>query len=149
MTEPYHYLESGLDTVWLRNGFTIRDDPQGRVVFFADLDGLHRAIGRDLVDGKRLLTGPEFRFLRLEMIKSQANLGRLIGVSVETIAHWETGKTRVDLSADKLLRLLYREKTDGNVKVERLLKRIADLDEDTADSKQMLFEETDGWDRAA
>jgi hypothetical protein len=45
MAEPYQYRESGLDDVWLVNGFTIRDDPAyGPLIFISDIDGLHRAI---------------------------------------------------------------------------------------------------------
>ena len=60
----YHYTESGLDTVWLASGFRIiaREDG-GESLIIEDIEGLHVAIGRGIVEKKKL-TGPEIRFLR-------------------------------------------------------------------------------------
>ena len=73
MSHKLLYGDSGLANVWLVNGFTFTDDLNyGRFVSFNDIDGLHRAICKSLIEGKRKLTDPEFRFLRHELGISQA-----------------------------------------------------------------------------
>lgn len=52
----YHYLESGLRSIWLKNGYAIKRDPDyGERVSIHDVDGLHRAIGRALANKPRLV----------------------------------------------------------------------------------------------
>jgi len=149
MTEPYHYRESGIDNVWLTNGFTIRDDPHyGPLVFFDDLEGLHKAIGRNLIEDTRNLTGREFRFLRHELGMSQAGLAWLLGVSEQAVARWEKGKTRLDPAADRVLRFLYRDKIGGRGGLDRMLEMIADLEERVG-TKRMFSQKADGWEQAA
>jgi len=61
--KPLHYTASGLDYVYLRNGFQVEEDPDyGRIVTIDAVDDLHRAIGLYVVEQPRGLTGPEFRF---------------------------------------------------------------------------------------
>ena len=40
----YHFIESGLPNIWLRNGYTEENSPYGPTVAFEDIFGLHRAI---------------------------------------------------------------------------------------------------------
>ena len=42
--EPHHYVNSGLDYVYLANGFTVHDTPYGSGVAIENADGLHHAI---------------------------------------------------------------------------------------------------------
>ena len=92
---PYHYKESGLQNVWLLNGYEAVKTSQGESVVIHDLEGLHTVIGEALCSKKRL-TGTEFRFLRKELELSQGGLGLLLGVSDQAIAKWEkTGKVQV------------------------------------------------------
>ena len=68
----YHYLESGLPYVWLEDGYTIEEDEvYGKLVSIEDVQGLHDAIGRFIIDERRTLIGAEFRFLRTELEWSQ------------------------------------------------------------------------------
>lgn len=124
----YHYRENGLDDVYLESGFRFVEDDRRRVVVIDDIDGLHRAIGRHLVEDTRRLTGAEFRFLRVELGLSQAALARLMDVSEQSVARWEKGQARVDPAADRLLRLLYAEKVGGAAQVGERLGRLAQLD---------------------
>lgn len=104
----YHYTQSGLDNVWLENGFLIMETPYGRSVAVDDVDGLHRAIGAALVEKPGTLTGKEFRFLRLELDLSQVRLGELLGTSSQSVARWEkTGNIPKDV--DFLVRHIYRQ----------------------------------------
>ena len=96
--------------VYLKNGFELVDSPYGKGVTIHGLEALHRAIGLALVASPAALVGSEFRFLRRELEFPQAGLARLLGCDEQSIARWEKGQCkRVDPSADRLLRMLYRE----------------------------------------
>ena len=96
----YHYLECGLDNVYLVNGFPWLDS----------IDELHVSIGKLLVQKAGSLDGAEIVFLRRELGLSQVKLGDRLGVSMETIRRWERGRSRVKPVHDILLRALYLER---------------------------------------
>jgi DNA-binding transcriptional regulator YiaG len=143
MKDCYHYQESGLRSVWLKNGYTIKRDPEyGELVSIHDVDGLHQAIGRALANKPRL-TGTEVRFLRKEMGLSQRGLGDLLGVGDQAVALWEKNG-RVPKTADRMLRLVYLEHVDGNTPIIATIRRINDLDERSSD--RIIAEDAkDGW----
>ena len=59
----YHYTDSGLDNVWLEDGYTIENDPDyGEIISIEQVQDLHRFLGRMLVALPRPLNGAEFRF---------------------------------------------------------------------------------------
>jgi putative zinc finger/helix-turn-helix YgiT family protein len=135
--ESYHYTESGLDNVFLGNGFRYNDAGGRRRVVIKDIDGLHKAIGRTLVDRKESLTGKEVRFLRHELLMSQSVLAKLLGVTEQTVHRWEKGKTDIPKAAEKLLRLMYmrRNAPDGGGpaetrSIDAILRTFADLEDD-------------------
>ena len=101
-SELHHYRECGLDNIFLLNGFTVRETRHGRAVSIEDIDGLHRAIGTHLAKEKRMLTGAELRFLRVELGLSQKLLGMLLGKTAQTVARWEKGQSRIDGTADRM-----------------------------------------------
>lgn len=140
MATPYHYTESGLDNIWLASGFEYVDRPSGRHVKIRDVEGLHRAIGEILVSKKKNLTGKEFRFLRKEMLMTQAFLAKLLQVTEQTINRWETGKTEIPGTAQSTVRLLYSEQMAGDsehgVKLREALQELADL-EDAIDGQKL------------
>lgn len=113
----YHYRESGLDNVWLLNGYERHKTSEGPAVSFKNIDGLHDTIARTLVRNTSRLTAKEFRFLRTELDLSQKALGDIIGASEQAIARWERGITQVPAAEDRLLRALYRERADGNARL--------------------------------
>lgn len=89
---PLHYTASGLDYVYLLNGFTVEDDPDyGRITTIDNPDDLHAAIGLHIIQHPRPLTGPEFRFLRKQMGLKQRDLAPKFG-SVQTVANYEKEK---------------------------------------------------------
>jgi len=146
----YYYTECGLDNIYLSNGFKFMETSRGESVSIHDVDGLHRAIGLHLTISKKGLSKKEIRFLREEMLMSQSTLGKLLGVSEQSVHRWETGKTDIPRPSEFLLRLLYREHVDNqNGKISTLLKEIADL-EDEEESQPILFVETkQGWQSVA
>src|SRR5690606_6111594 len=87
--EPLHYTASGLDYVYLLNGFHVEEDSDyGRIVTIEAPDDLHRAIGMRVVGQERDLKGQEFRFLRKQMGLRQQDIADQIGVDVQTIANY-------------------------------------------------------------
>ena len=146
----YHYVECGLDNVYLSNGFKFMETSEGTAVSFHDIDGLHKAIGLHLVTHKKNLIYKEIRFLREEMLMSQSLLASLLGISEQAIHRWETGKTHIPKPSENLLRLLYRAQVSNqNDNISKLLKEIANL-EDKINKNTILFVDTkQGWQPAA
>jgi putative transcriptional regulator len=148
----YHYTESGLDNIWLENGFTLETHPNyGELVSIWNVQGLHLAIGRWLIGQPRRLTGAEFHFLRTEMDLSQRLLGQLLGVTDQAIAKWEKARQRpvANTSAERLLRLAYSNSI-GASEFASLLDRITKLDAEVAESEMHLTKSPEGgWAQAA
>jgi DNA-binding transcriptional regulator YiaG len=120
----HHYIESGLRNVWLANGFRRHATPYGSGVSIRDVDGLHKVIG-GAIARRPGLTGSQIRFLRKELELSQKALAALLGTSEQTVSLWER-RGRMPQASDRLLRLLYLERTEGNVKVQALIDRLID-----------------------
>ncbi len=131
----YQYIESGLDNVWLENGFTIEHHRNyGELISISDVRGLHQAIGRWLVAQPRPLVGAEFRFLRVELDMSQKTLGLLLGTTEQSIAKWEKARDKpvANKAAERLLRLAYINYLDGRPEFSTVMDRLTQLDADIA-----------------
>lgn len=139
----YHYRESGLRNVWLRNGYLEHQTSYGNGISIHDVRGLHQAIGRALIAKNGPLTGAEFRFLRGEMELSQAKLANLLGNDAQSIAIWEK-RGRAPKWADRFIRALYREHSEGNAKILEIVERLADTNIDEGEPEKLTFEEAAG-----
>ena len=127
--KDYHYTESGLDNVYLRNGFTIHKTPYGEGVSIQNTEGLHRAIGKLLVGKPAPLNGAELRFLRIELDLSQRGLAGILGTKEQNLRLWEKHRGKpIPGSSDRLLRGIYSEFIGSNVQLRKMLERLADLD---------------------
>lgn len=133
----YHYKDSGLDNVWLIDGYTIRPTPYGEAVAVEDVEGLNRTIAGLLIKKQGPLTGKEFKFLRKALKMSQRALGEVIGAEEQTIARWEREITPVPETPDRFLRATYVEYTEGKPAIRALVERLNALDEQ--EFIQMLF----------
>lgn len=143
------YKGCGLLNIFLSNGYQEIETPYGKSVSIDDLEGLHRAIGTEIVTREPTLSGLEFRFLRKELELSQDRLGNLLGRDAQTIALWEKEKSDLPKMADMLLRAIYSESYDGNVQIKDMIERLYELDRIERDERRFEFAETDeGW-RAA
>ena len=119
-----HYTACGLDNVWLANGFTAKETKYGRGVSVDDVDGLYRLLASNLVEKEGILTGKEFRFLRVHLGLTQQSLGRMLGeVSENAVSLWER-KDTVPAIYDHWLRMLVIAKFKGNTKVADAVQRI-------------------------
>jgi DNA-binding transcriptional regulator YiaG len=108
----YHYTMCGLDNVWLANGYTIRQTPYGEGVSITAAENLHEMLALQLANKDGSLTPKELRFLRVEMKLSQESLGKLLGVTENTVSLWERGRQKLPKMADMMVRLLYLRKGD-------------------------------------
>ena len=119
----YHYTESGLDNVWLANGYTVHETPYGKGVSVNDAEVLTNELANWLTRKPGRLTGKEFRFLRTLLCLSQASLAEMMGATEQSVSLWErTGK--VPKASDALLRMLILEKLNGDGKVSQVIDRI-------------------------
>ncbi len=106
--QTYHYVESGLDNVYLEN-IEVRvcescgaDAP--RIPRILDL---HATIGQALTAQTYPLSGAEARFLRKELGMKPKDWAAYLHVDVATLALWENGEQSMGLQTDLLMRLLY------------------------------------------
>lgn len=144
----YQYTESGLDNVWLENGYDLRTHAKyGEGITIADVRGLHEAIGRWIVDQPRSLTGAEFRFLRVELDMSQRRLGEIVGNTEQSIANWEKSRTRpvANKAAERLLRLAYKNYIDGKPEFSAVIDRLTQLDAVIAEMELHLSKSEVSW----
>lgn len=141
----YHYTDSGLDNVWLENGYTIHPTPYGEGVSIQDTEGLNRAIGQWLIALPKPLNGAELRFIRLEMELTQRDLAGILGSEEQSVRRWEKARGKsINGPADRLLRALYGEFINGDGSVRHMVERLAHLNQ--VEIAQIRFCETDtGW----
>ena len=141
----YQYKESGLRNVWLKNGYEVHKTPYGDGVSVHFAEDLHAQILTALAMKPGRLTGAELRFIRKEMELSQANLAGLIGVTAQTLALWEKSKGKITAPSERLLRLLVEDRLSGKVHVERLIKKLNELEIEHHDSKLVFLEKSKHW----
>jgi len=144
----YHYQECGLRNVWLVNGFDMHTTPYGDGVSIHDIEGLHRAIARGLVNKAAKLTGSELRFLRKEMGLSQAKLALILGNEDQTVALWEKRGTQPKI-ADRFVRALYREFVEGNAHIRDMIDLLVDADREDREERINFVQGSQGWKVAA
>jgi putative transcriptional regulator len=143
----YHYTESGLQNIWLSNGYASVKTKHGKGVSIHDVEGLHRVIGKALAR-KPKLTGSELRFVRKEMGMSQSALAALVGTSEQNVSLWER-RGAIPKTADRLVRLIYLEQIGNNPKVRELIDRLNDQDREQMLEKMTFSEQAGKWREAA
>lgn len=109
LAKPYHYLASGLDNIFLMNGVTEKMTDYGPMLHIENINGLHHAIGLHIIEKAEAMEGAEFRFLRKQMHLSQADLAKHLGVTDQTVANYEKGKSGKEGigPADAFMRTFY------------------------------------------
>jgi transcriptional regulator with XRE-family HTH domain len=132
LAEPYHYLASGLDNIFLLNGVTEENTDYGPMVHIENINGLHHAIGLHIVEKTGLMTGAEFRFLRKQLHLSQAELGRVMSVTDQTIANYEKEKSGIG-PAGALIRTLYLLDILPEETRVKMIRRLIDLQQKLPD----------------
>ena len=151
--EPYHYRMSGLDDIYLLNGFKRHEGAYGKGVSVENAEELHKEIGLFLIFNRKTLSQKEVRFLRKEMELTQGQLGKCLGVTSQTIARYEKGETEIPGPVDRLLRFLFAyhllPESERAKVLEEVMKAQERLDEiDETGSEPVYFGATDSgqWD---
>ncbi len=140
----YHYTESGLNNVYLINGFAKRKTPYGPVVVVENAKQLHKMIAIDLVSNKKFLTGPEFRFLRKELGMPQKQIASIIGYDVQTVARWEK-LGRVPKWADHAIRYIYTAYVTNST-MKSFVDRVQELEHERIRKRfNYRHDKTAGW----
>jgi DNA-binding transcriptional regulator YiaG len=127
----YHYIECGLDNIYLVNGFKITRTDEDEELFIHDIYGLHKAISNNLIFKKGLLKGKEIKFIRTMLDLSQKKLGALLGCRYQQILLWEKDENKISPPADRLLKIVlytYLYKEIDNGEIYNRINEIADLD---------------------
>lgn len=119
----YHFTESGLDNVWLENGYTTTSTAYGKATSVTAADELLRAIAEQLVRKPGRLTGKEFRYLRVHMRLSQAAMAKVQGVSEQNVSLWER-RGKVPKANDTLLRLCFLAHAAGDESLKSAFDRL-------------------------
>jgi DNA-binding transcriptional regulator YiaG len=145
----YHFTESGLSNVYLKNGFTVEKIDGEEYTSIDDMNGLHKAIAQAVVDSSKPLTHEEFKFLRIELNVSQKTLGTRFGVDEQTIARYEKGQTKIPRTTDAALRTLYMESQERNNPVSYFLDLLADTEAEEAAKDIRLEERQNRWEVVA
>jgi putative transcriptional regulator len=142
----YHYVDCGLDNIWLEGGFSEVDSPYGSGVSISDLEGLHRCIAEYLLEKPCALTGAEFRFLRTELDLSQFSLGHLCGRTERTVREWETRNETVDEPANMLIRFIYKQRFHPSANFEQFSQQFQKLQALDKQCHELALKITaDGW----
>lgn len=113
----HHFKDSGLENVWLQDGYRTGTDKFGSYVSIDDIPGLYRAIAIALAHGGGFLCAGGMRLLRQQLDMTQKELAEKIGRSEQTILLWERSaaseKTRIVAipeDAARLVKLMVLEK---------------------------------------
>ena len=148
----FRYPGAGLPNIYLRNGYDIRETPYGEAVAIEDVEGLHRAIARDIafdVAPGIVMSGAEFRFLRKELDLSQKRVGALLGVAEQTVSLWERASLDVPVYADVIVRALMREYLSGDAELQKLIHEMSERDRQERDTARREFAHGREWGLAA
>lgn len=125
--ELYKFDMSGLDNVWLVNGFTWHDTPYGKAVQIEDGEALTHAIAHAVLRKPAKITGKEIRFLRTHFGMSQPDLAQMLGKDVQTVARWEkSGKTAK--TTEMLARMLFAGLLDGDATINSMVATLNAID---------------------
>jgi putative transcriptional regulator len=119
----YHYLSSGLDNVWLANGYTVHQTPYGNGMSIDDVGGLHRMLALMIANKAGPITRKELRFLRTHLKLSQDGLAKMVGVDAQTVSLWERNR-KVPTAAETVIRMLVIGSESGTAEVKTIIDRI-------------------------
>ena len=140
----YHYKTSGLDDVYLLNGYEVIKYGDEEAISIHDIDGLHQVISLALVQQEARLTGREFRFLRIELDLSQKALAVWFDMTDQSVANWEK-KDRVPQWADMIIRALYVESLGEDSEVRDTLEMLSKVDRAIHRGEIFVEESEEGW----
>ncbi len=106
--QRYHYIECGLDNVYLEN-LDVRvceacGEASPRIPRINDL---HAIIGQAVALQNVPLSGKEIRFLRQHLGLKAKEWAAFLHIDTATLSRWENGGQIIGPQADSLMRLMY------------------------------------------
>ncbi len=108
-TEPkkiqHHYLESGLDDVYV-SAFQFKDDSGKSYVRIPQIGQLHVLIADSIIQKRDKLSGNEVYFLRIEMNINKPTLSEILGIDADKITRWEKDDYDCPVDVEKQFREL-------------------------------------------
>lgn len=145
---PILYRGSGLDGIYLCNGYMREKIGDEWFTQIDDIEGLHEAIALYLVENRPALAPVEIRFVRNAMDRTQAEIAQALGVDEQTVARWEKGKTAMPGPADRALRIIFLASTMNPQELMEFVSELGELSQRDAASDEVTFvrdEKTDEW----
>lgn len=132
----YHYKESGLDNVFLKNRAKLHHCVCGqKFIEISQIERLNDAIAYRLLNKKTIWRGQEFRFLRKWVGLTAEELSRVLGhVKRGTISRWENDKIPITPATHhQMLLLVLRLKEEAinermylEITIKEILEKIAE-----------------------
>ena len=144
LEKPFHFVDSGLDNVYLVGIRYFVDDQGNTSAEIPALEQLMQLIARDIVTARRDLTGKEIKFLRKRLGKKATEYCTILALEPETLSRIENGKQAVSQQSQKLARLSYCLFSEDHNLIDcakSVLQEI--IDEYTAKRKQKIVLEMD------
>lgn len=141
----YHYTESGLDDIWLVDGYEI--DEEGNL-FIYDIEALHEAIAMNIILSPEGIEPKEIRYIRHYLDWSQKALAEHLGVDAQSVARWEKGQHPIQAPAEKLLKILAMGYITDD-KISGIVDHLADIDNNRVSDKVKFTHEEGRWAEAA
>ncbi len=108
MTDNYHYLESGLDNIFIK-GLSMSDDNGEGIIKIPFVEQLHHCIGM-LTLAKGFVKGMDLRFLRTEIELNPNQLSEMCDYTVEELTSFETSEEHVPQTIYDLIERLFLDK---------------------------------------
>ena len=136
----YQYKQSGLDNVWLVNGFEVISTPYGNAVKFENANELDGAIAKALLHKNEVMNGKEFRFLRQQIGMSQNDVARFMQLDVQTIARWEKEQVALPFANDAILRFLYSSYEEKDAQILPMIETMKIIDKCTNSKLFLSFD---------
>ena len=125
----YHYVESGLDNVYLKNlSVRVCDSCGGKSLLLPRIVSLHAAIGKAVAMQPCPLKGSDIRFLRKQLGFSAKDWASILRTDTSTLSRWENSQQSVGTQSDTLIRLLYfriLDEQDGKLSQEQVVEAVA------------------------
>lgn len=143
----YHYVESGLNQVWLRNGYVEEITAYGPTIAFRNIASLHKAIALSIIDVVGKFKAQEIRFLRQNLGMSRRHLGDWLGVAERRLVLWEEGRRPITLGADKMLRLVVKAHLSPRTTLRQALAELNEVNRATGDCTLVFAATRETWER--
>jgi len=146
----YNYTISGLDYVYLKNGYTNHETDYGPGVSIEDADELDESIALYIITDLSRLAGQDVRFIRSMLDYSQAKLANALGVTRLTVIRWENKPhALIPGAADRFLRVLADKELFEGTHTDLIVSLSSDISGKRTSDLYMFYlpeeQEEDGW----